>query len=282
MKKLTLLFTIIVATSTLFAQQRGFKPIKVPNATNDTLYKYSYALIIGESEYTNGWQRLNGVKQDVPEVKRALEAQGFYVVVKENVKSADFDQTVKAFIAKYGQNIDSRVLIYYAGHGHTIKNQLTGTSMGYVVPVDAPNPYTDKTGFFIKAISMNRFEEYAYTMQAKHVLFVFDTSFAGTIFSRCKCESFGYFNKAVRQFIVSGSANEAVPDKSIFRELFVRALSSDIADANKDGYLTGTELGKFLQDNVVNYSRNTQHPQYGRIRNSHFDKGDFVFVLNNN
>jgi len=30
---------------------------------------------------------------------------------------------------------------------------------------------------------------------------------------------------------------------------------------------------------VVNYSRNAQHPQYGKIRNPNLDKGDFIFVL---
>ena len=35
-----------------------------------------------------------------------------------------------------------------------------------------------------------------------------------------------------------------------------------------------------MQDNVVNYSYENQHPQYGKIRNAYLDKGDFVFVLN--
>jgi hypothetical protein len=51
------------------------------------------------------------------------------------------------------------------------------------------------------------------------------------------------------------------------------------ADANGDGYVTGTELGEFLQDNVINYSKGAQHPQYGKIRHPLLDKGDFVFQL---
>jgi hypothetical protein len=68
-----------------------------------------------------------------------------------------------------------------------------------------------------------------------------------------------------------------VPDKSIFREQFVEALEGE-GDLDKDGYVTGSELGVFLESTVINYSREGQHPQYGKIRNRFLDKGDFVFV----
>ena len=59
---------------------------------------------------------------------------------------------------------------------------------------------------------------------------------------------------------------------------FITALQGE-ADFNSDGYLSGTELGEFLQDTVANYSKGAQHPQYGKIRNPKLDKGDFVFAL---
>lgn len=83
------------------------------------------------------------------------------------------------------------------------------------------------------------------------------------------------------QLLVSGFAvggvDETVPDNSVFAQQFVNGLSGE-ADINQDGYVTGTELGEFLQDIVVNYTRGSQHPQYGKIRNRMIDKGDFVFV----
>ncbi len=47
---------------------------------------------------------------------------------------------------------------------------------------------------------------------------------------------------------------------------------------NNDSYITGEELGSYLQENVVNYSRKAQHPQFGKINNPKLDKGDFVFL----
>src|SRR5205085_11681819 len=115
----------------------------------------------------------------------------------------------------------------------------------------------------------------------KHALFLFDSCFSGSLFalSRAVPDNIGYkTSRPVRQFITSGSADETVPDRSIFREQFIAAIEGE-ADANHDGYVTGSELGDFLQDRVVNYTRNAQHPQYGKIRNPNLDKGDFVFML---
>ncbi len=265
---------------------RGFTPIKVTQANaNGNLYKYSYALIIGESNYTNGWQRLNGVKTDVQAVKTVLEQHGFYVVVKENLTSNNFDKEIKSFIATYGQEVNSRVLIYYAGHGHTIKNKLTGEAMGYVVPVDAPNPAYDMGGFLTRAVDMNQFNNYAKQIQAKHVLFMFDACFAGTIFSgRAGVPpAIDYkTSEPVRQFITSGDESEVVADNSIFRREFVNALTSNIADADKDGFLTASELALYLYQQVANNSNGTQHPVSGKLKDANYNKGDFVFVLNTN
>ena len=283
MKKPVLSFLLIVFTTFVFAQQRGVKPLHVEvNGKQTKLYDQSHALVIGISAYTNGWPKLPGVKKDVVAVKSALEKNDFHVVLKENLTKSQMNDAFVNFIEKYGQGQNNRLLFYFAGHGHTVKTSY-GEILGYVVPVDAPNPNINLSGFRSKSMPMSRIEEYAKLTQSKHALFLFDACFSGSLFalSRAVPEVIRYKTiKPVRQFITSGSEDETVPDKSIFREQFVTALTTEYADANDDHYLTGTELGKFLQDNVVNYSRNSQHPQYGKIRNPYLDKGDFVFILN--
>jgi len=131
-------------------------------------------------------------------------------------------------------------------------------------------------------MEMAQVEIYARRLQAKHALFVFDACFSGSLFTSTRAVPAIINYKTtlpVRQFITSGSADEMVPDKSIFGEQFVRAISGE-ADMDKDTYVTGSELGDFLQSSVVNYSRNSQHPQYGKIRSPNLDKGDFVFPQN--
>ena len=278
----SLLITIISVCYSQQTQQRGFKAVDVVVDGKQTpLYKQSHALIIGISAYNNGWNALNGVKSDVAEVKKALEDNGFNVEVLQDATKEQIDKTISAFIGKYGESIDNRLLIYYAGHGYTVKTSY-GDELGYIVPVNAPNPTKDLSGFKEKAIEMAQIEIYAKRIQSKHALFLFDACFAGSLFDMRSpvTEAITYkTTQQVRQFITSGSAEEQVPDVSIFRKQFVTALSSDEADYDKDGFLTGSELGQFLQTKVVNYSYNAQHPQYGKIRNPKLDKGDFVFEL---
>lgn len=243
------------------------------------IYGESHALIIGISKYHGGWGNLPGVKDDVFAVKDALEFQGFEVAIVEDATKTKIDHEISSFISQKGQNENNRIIIYFAGHGHTIKTSY-GEELGYIVPSDAPNPNIAQSEFQAKAIEMADFEKYAKRIQSKHALFLFDACFSGSLFAltRAAPEIIGYKTSLpVRQFITSGSANETVPDESIFRKQFVRALTTTEADANGDGFLTGSELGDFLQTTVVNYSYNAQHPQYGKIRNPNLDKGDFVF-----
>jgi uncharacterized protein (TIGR02145 family) len=286
MKKIIFfLFLFCIVEISIAQEQRGIKVINLTiNGSSQTLYKESHALVIGMSDYTNGWPKLPGVKNDVNAVKTALEKQDFDVTVLQNVTKEGLDKGISNFISKYGQGSENRLLFYFAGHGHTIKTSY-GDELGYIVPIDAPNPNKDTPGFQEKAVEMAQIEIYAKRIQSKHALFLFDACFSGALFSlsRAAPEIINYkTSQPVRQFITSGSASETVPDVSIFRKQFISAITTNDADANKDGYLTGSELGDFIQTTVVNYSYNAQHPQFGKIRSPSLDKGDFVFQLSEN
>lgn len=244
------------------------------------LYKESHALLVGVSDYTAGWPPLSGVKKDVVDVRAALERQGFQVEVVENPTAVQLRAAYETFIQRHGAKAEARLLLYFSGHGHTLK-LAWGGDMGYIVPADAPNPNRDLEGFKDKAVDMQQVEVYAKRIEAKHALFIFDSCFSGSIFdmTRAVPENITYkTTRPVRQFITSGGADQTVPNESIFRGQFVEALDGE-ADRNRDGYVTGAELGEFLQEKVTNYSYGAQHPQYGKIRNPLLDKGDFVFAV---
>ncbi|MCF8267848.1 MAG: SUMF1/EgtB/PvdO family nonheme iron enzyme [Ignavibacteriales bacterium] len=279
MKKFLVLLLIALP---LIAQSRGIK-ITGKEGQSLLLYDESYALVIGVSNYNNGWPKLPGVKKDVDEVINALKENGFSVTKLIDPDKSEFDKGISEFIRKYGSKKNNRLLFYFAGHGHTIKASY-GDELGYFVTADSPLPSKGEASFQSNAIEMAQIEIYAKRIQSKHALFLFDACFSGSLFSLSRAVPAAISYKTsedVRQFITSGSAEETVPDKSVFREQFVRALKGE-GDQNNDGYVTGTELGEFLQNSVVNYTRNSQHPQYGKIRNPNLDKGDFVFVVNKN
>lgn len=242
------------------------------------LYKESHALLVGVSDYYNGWPPLPGVKHDIKQLKKALESHGFQVTTVMNPNSSSLETVYKTFVRDHGLAQDSRLLFYFAGHGYTV-HQKYGDDTAYIVPADAPNPNTDKRGFLFRAMPISFIENISKRIDAKHALFIFDSCFSGSIFalSRSIPPIINYKTaKPVRQFITSGAADEEVPDKSIFLRELVAALKGE-GDVDRDGFITGSELGFYLNNKVVNYSHNTQHPQYGKIRNPSLDKGDFVF-----
>jgi hypothetical protein len=276
-----ILFVLVTAPFIrLSAQSRGLSVVG-SNGIALTSFSNSYALVIGESRYTNGWPALPGVTGDTLAIKRLLEEQGFSVQILENVTSRDLRAGIENFFNRYGYDKDVRLLIYYAGHGQTLKLDNT-RDMGYIVPIDAPVPTRDETGFKRLAIAMQQFDTWAKQIESRHVLFMFDSCFSGSIFatSRAAPGIIDYkIANPVRQFIASGGADEMVPDVSIFRRQVEAGLRNREADYNKDGYVSGSELGDFLQSTVVNYTNNSQHPQYGKIRDPNLDKGDFVFEV---
>lgn len=270
---------LLVCNVSAAREERG---IRVGGAGADEvqIYKESHALVIGVSDYRKDWPDLPGVKQDVQAVRTALEDHGFKVVSVADPTRRQLEDQFNSFISAHGQDPDNRLLFYFAGHGHTLKLAYGG-EMGYIVPADAPSPERDKQGFLATAMDMQMIEVYARRVQAKHAFFLFDSCFSGSIFSLSRAipENISYKTTLpVRQFVTSGSADEQVPDQSVFRQQFIAALDGE-GDLNDDGYVTGAELGEFLQNKVVNYSRGSQHPQYGKIRDPNLDKGDFVFLL---
>jgi uncharacterized caspase-like protein len=289
LKKIYFLF-ILIATSypSLLNAQRGLRVVNAQNGetvvdsqgAQQILYRQSYALLIGVSDYTAGWPDLPGVREDIAAVEKVLKQHNFTVTKVSDPDRKKLDVALEKFINDYGLDEGNRLLIYFAGHGYTIKKKYGG-EMGYIVPVDAPNPHVDNKGFLRKAMSIEEFGLFARRIDSKHAIFIFDSCFAGSIFPKTRAIPASISDKTsnpVRQFITSGSADEEVPDVSVFRQHLVDALSGE-GDSNNDGYITGSELGLFLEDKVVNDSNNTQHPQYGKIRDSRLNKGDFVFIL---
>ncbi|MFQ5647317.1 MAG: SUMF1/EgtB/PvdO family nonheme iron enzyme [bacterium] len=257
------------------------KPMKVvtKSGKNLDLYKGSYALLIGVSDYKN-WPNLPGAKQDVEIVGSLLSETGFHTTTVLNPDLREMEEAFKNFINQHGRGKDNRLLFYFAGHGYTVRPEYGGDSLGYIVPREAPNPNRDLAGFKSAALSMQRIEEYALTLDSKHALFLFDSCFSGSLFALNRAIPGDITYKTVqpvRQFITAGQADEKVPDDSLFRKMVVAALKGE-GDMDRDGYMTGTELGQFLQKKVINYSKGSQHPQYGKIRNPYLDKGDFVFM----
>lgn len=254
-------------------------------------YKESHALVVGISDYTS-WPMLPGAKGDVEKVSRALEKNGFQVVRKVNLDHTELETAFRAFILQYGLAPENRLLFYFAGHGYTLKNTYdpndTTRWTGVIVARDAPLPTTGEPTreFREKTLPIERFASMAREIQSRHALFIFDSCFSGargfsTFLPNADDLVQGITLKTadyVRQFISSGSADQPVLDDSPFRKYFIQALEGE-ADRNHDSFVTGSELGVFLQDKVMGDTAKQQTPQSGKSNDPNLNKGEFLFPL---
>jgi hypothetical protein len=80
-----LAFAFLLFTLPSFAAEtRGLKRVEIKTQAGELvgLYEQSHALVIGVSNYTGGWPRLRGVREDV---RQALEEQRLEQSLKFNV-----------------------------------------------------------------------------------------------------------------------------------------------------------------------------------------------------
>ena len=285
-RKISLFFlcvAIVCIASTELFSQRGMRvTVQTESGEAFGLYKDSYALVIGNGTYPvkNGWNPLPGAIEDVKEVTEVLKKQGFNVTQKIDVTKAEFNKAFSEFIYKSGKDKDNRLLFYYAGHGYTTK-AATGEDLGYLVMLDTPSP-ENTVEFDLYSVDMVKFVSDSKKIHAKHVLFMFDSCFSGTVLNLRNRVTPSHITdrikNPVRQFITAGRADEPVPDRSEFKKAFLNLLEGRVEEPTPDGYLTGVELGDYLYRTVPKFSQG-QHPQHGKIHDQQLNTGDFVFVL---
>jgi len=233
--------------------------------------------VIGNDAYSGAWPRLSNAVKDARLIAAALEAKGFSVTLQTNLNSRDMEEALKTFFYETGQDPGARLFLWYAGHGHSEGRE------GYLVPIDAPDP-SETAVFLRKALSLRRMGEFVRGAKALHILSVFDSCFAGTIFNVGRAKPPPAITRAttrpVVQFLTSGDAGQEVSDDGTFRKLFIRALNGEVrADANGDGYLAASELGLFMTNTISNYSNGNQTPRNGKLNDPDLDQGDFIFQI---
>ena len=274
---LILVISLLPIHSEIKATTRGIHAVS-QEGQNLFLYKDYHALVIGVSNYDH-WPKLPHADDDAREVADKLKKLGYGVDLILDPAHKELRDALNRLVYFTGKEENRAILIFYAGHGET-ELLADGTKMGYIIPRDCPILKKDPMGFAAHAISMQEIEAVSLKIKSKHVIMLFDSCFSGSLFSLTRSPPANISDKSrlpVRQFITAGTEDEQVPDKSMFKRSFLIGIEGD-ADLTGDGYITGSELGIYLSEKVVNYTKGNQHPQYGKIRNPELDRGDFIFV----
>ena len=286
-------FWLCVGDHHAHAQERGALTVEIAKSGGPKqphrLYSASHALVIGIDKYTErGWPPLRNAVRDAGLVADALKTQGFEVSLRTDLTSAELFPALQAFFISKGRDPEARLLLWFAGHGHTIT--LGGSSEeGYIVPADAPAADTD-TEFRLKAVALRQFNYLMTQAKAKHVLAVLDSCFSGNVLAITRDAELTAppeitlrTDGRARQIISAGDRNQRVSDTGTFRQLFIDAISGRTRNLGAAAALSpARELGEHLRREVTQLTARTatpQTPNAGYLNEAGYNHGDFVFKV---
>jgi len=288
-RKSIIMFLLITGIlSSLFGQSTDDVVIKfLPSGKAYYPYEESWAVLIGINKF-NHCPNLEFAVQDAKDLGKLLikdfEFRPDHITFisdekanLKNIRKVLGDDLRK----KVGKN--DRLLIFWAGHGHTVSLP-EGGEMGYIIPVDG-----DVDEYYSTCLSMEEIKTLAELIPAKHILFLMDACYSGLATNRPRSvftsKTAAYLKKITRargrQIITAGSKDEEVIENSVwghsvFTYKLIEGLGERLADDDEDGIITTTELSNYLKSTVTRLSEFRQTPQY---RFFHGD-GEFVFISN--
>src|SRR5687767_11201134 len=274
------------------AKTLGIVPTSGPLAGKQ-IYANSHALLIGVNEYPKlpEDKNLQYAINDVKAVREVLVK--FYGFPAENVTVLTDSQATKSGIEKAMAKLsdtgkvgpDDRVLIYFSGHGMTVKIP-TGGDLGFLIPSDAEVDLTNAENagpYMSSCVKMSDIWSIADAMPAKHVLFIADACYSGLMTAgrgggEKITEAFmlRLASKPARQVLTAGGAGEeSYEDPKYGHGMFTHKLLEELkarASQPGDAFMVADLYSavKVAVGNLTNAKQNPQMKDYNT-------EGQFMF-----
>ena len=242
-------------------------------------YAVSRALVIGINAYADV-SPLSYAVSDATAVRDVL-ISSFGFLEEHLIFITDEGATKQKILSAYHRftnndvGLDDRIIIFYAGHGHTLPG-IRG-DIGFLVPHDAdPND----TSSLIRWDELTRNAE---LIRAKHLLFIMDACYGGLALTRSAHTGSARFLQDMmlrysRQVLTAGKADEVVadsggplPNHSVFTGHLLEGLNGKAEI--EEGIITASGLMSYVYSKVAGDKNSNQTPHHG-----HFD-GDGDLIL---
>ena len=249
------------------------------------IYDDSWALIIGINDYENV-PDLHYAVEDALAIKNMLinefnfSRNNVRVLIDKEASQSNINKEMSKLLKSAGVN--DRVVFYFAGHGETEELGLEEVATGFLMPSDA-----DVENLYFSAIPMEDLRSVSKFSKAKHMLFLVDACYSGLAAVNTRGLSTNSPNYIVkitqenaRQIITAGQKDEKVLEKdewehSAFTKNLISGLKDKKANSNGDDFITGSELGFYLQEKVSLDTENSQTPQVKRLTTH---EGEMIFL----
>lgn len=243
-------------------------------------YTNSWAFIVGINDYKKA-SPLSYAKNDAEGIAKILKEKFHFpeanisLLIDENATQKNIRDSFNEFTKEEKIQPDDRLLVFYAGHGHTLQGKRG--EVGFLVPVDG-DPEDIRT-----LIRWDELTRGADLVPAKHIFFIMDACYGGLAFLRTP--SFGsmrflgdMLQRFTRQALTAGKANETVsdgngvkPGHSIFTAHLLEGLEGNAA--TEDGIITASGIMAYVYDRVGRDQYSHQTPHFGFVDGD----GDFIF-----
>lgn len=259
--------TNVVAVARNDSLHAGETRLSAPASAEGIDFGSYHALVIGNDTYAH-LRSLRTATSDARAVAEVLAREyGFDVKLLIDGTRAETISSLYRYRSEL--NGSDNLLIYYAGHGW----QDEDTGRGYWLPVDATRD--DPANWISNATITDLLK----ANPAKHVMLVVDSCFSGTLTRGIKLPRQSNVHleklsaKKTRTALTSGGS-EPVEDGAGEHSVFAAALLRSLLESQ--GVLEGQTLFTEIRRPVMLESRQT--PEYGDVRFTGHEGGDFLFV----
>lgn len=241
------------------------------------LYYKSWAIVIGVENYLLA-PKIPGVIEDAKAMAKVFRQLGFEEVVElydQDASARRLQQTLMDFLPRKVGRYD-RLVIYFAGHAG-VTQDLAGQELGYLVPWDS------QAGNVSKSLTFDELKEFSRRSASKHMFFLLNAAVRGWEVSAAQPLSLegrlspeDATERRAVQVLAAGDRGESLSQengKSLFVQVLIKGLSG-VADRNKNGWLTASEVGDYVKQQISEQSKGAQHPLFEQLEG----EGDTVLI----
>jgi Flp pilus assembly protein TadD len=213
----------------------------------EALYDKSRALIVGIEQYPQG-RSVTGAVDEAKQVAQALRQLGFEEIIELYNKDATARRLHQTFSELFAKKVErsGRVVVFFVGQTGTTRDG-KGREMGYLVPADA------QANNVAKFLTVETIKELTKRSPSKHTLLIVNAPFRAweTPVAKPLSPAVDADARVVQVITATGRDDKAA--KTVGKTPFVQALLTGLsgaADLNQNGWLTASELGVYIKQQV--------------------------------
>jgi len=202
----------------------------------DPLYQESHALLIDLEGSNEGNQLRDGNPTQTERLGQVLTANGWETTTLSEPNLAQIETSLRSFIASQGNEEKNRLLIYLTG-----KTQTGGRGGDSFLTADGGK------------LSLKSVKEMLRKVKSNHLFLIINGRTSVSPARRSAGESDRQMTEQDRPAwisIISGSGTPSPNFRFIFSYYLLRAIEQQEADLDKDGWLTASELCRYLVEKI--------------------------------